>query len=137
MTSWVVDCSLVLGRFLPDEKSDRADRFFASLRDDATLHVPPVFWYEAANALACAGRKKRVSLEQADRLASLMSNLPLTCEPATGQTMVRLSRVARQYGLSAYDAAYLDLALRTGSGLATLDDDLARAASSVGVEIAV
>jgi predicted nucleic acid-binding protein len=43
--------------------------------------------------------------------------------------------LARAHALTAYDAAYLDLALRRGLPLATLDDDLKKAASAVGVTL--
>jgi len=135
MTSWVVDCSLILGWCLPDEKSARSDEFFAALPSTSILRVPAMFWYESGNALAVAVRKKRIPQEECDRLLSLVSTLPLVTDPATPETMRRLALLALRHTLSAYDAAYLDLALRSASGLATLDDRLSDVARKVGLEV--
>jgi predicted nucleic acid-binding protein len=135
MTSWVVDCSLVLGWCLPDEKSARSDDFFALLPSNPVLRVPALFWYESGNALAVAVRRKRIPREECDRLLSLLSGLPLVTDPATPETMKRLSALAILHGLSAYDAAYLDLAMRSASGLATLDDGLREVAASLGLAV--
>ncbi len=137
MSSWVVDCSLVLGWCLPDERSDRADRFFAALPPNVILRIPSLFWVESGNALAVAVRKKRMPQEEWDRLLSLLSRLPVVTDPATPETMKRLSALAIRHGLSAYDAAYLDLAVRSASGLATLDDRLGEVAAGLGLEVAV
>lgn len=136
MKSWVIDCSLVLGWCMPDERSVISDRFFASLPEGATLLVPALFWYEVANALAAARRKKMISPQHAYRLVELISALPLTSESPRRETMAHLILLAGQHGLSAYDAAYLDLAVCTGSGIATLDSNLARVARSIGLPVA-
>ncbi|MBM4353615.1 MAG: type II toxin-antitoxin system VapC family toxin [Deltaproteobacteria bacterium] len=135
MTSWVVDCSLVLGWCLPDERSDRSDRFFAVLPPSAILRVPALFWYEASNALSVAARRGRIPQEECDRLSSLVAGLPLVTDPSTPETMRRLTALAVRHGLSAYDTAYLDLALRSASGLATLDDRLSDVARKVGLAV--
>ena len=49
--------------------------------------------------------------------------------------ILRLSGLAEQYTLSAYDAAYLELAQRRGLVLASLDLSLGAAARRAGVKV--
>lgn len=67
---------------------------------------------------------------------SLLEGLPIEVEPATNAaTLRRLFEVGRDFGLSASDAAYLDLSLRSGLELATADSALVRAASAAGASL--
>jgi predicted nucleic acid-binding protein len=124
MSSWVLDCSMVMGWCLPDEKSPVADRFFQTLPSSIDFVVPALFWYEVANVLVIAVRRKRISSEQASQLQKLVKALPLTTIPSSPQTMTRIVALAEQLVLTAYDAAYLDLARHTNSSLASLDSNL-------------
>jgi predicted nucleic acid-binding protein len=135
MSRWVVDCSLVMGWCLPDEASNVADRFFEDLPTDTKLEVPALFWYEIANTLAVAVRRGRIALSQAERLRQLLCALPLTTNPARPGLTSRLLPLAARLSLSAYDAAYLDLAVQTDARLATLDTGLQAAASEEGVAV--
>jgi len=135
MTEWVVDCSLVMGWCLPDEASPISDRFFAGLPEPGTLRVPALFWYEVANTLTMARRRDRISAAQANRLRTLVCALPLETAPATPQTATRLTHLAALLPVSAYDAAYIDLARRTNAGLATLDRTLHEAAEQAGIPV--
>lgn len=126
---WVLDSSLALAWVLPDVTSSRADRFLARLRRDTALWVPALWWYEVTNALLVAGRRRR--LEEPDRHRALESlgQLPLRTDLEVGPELSEsLDTIAHAHGLSAYDAAYVELARRQGVGLATLDESLAAAA---------
>ena len=64
---WVVDSSLALAWGLPDEISPRADRMLDRVTAQDVLWVPALWWYEIANALMMAERRRRIT--EADRLA--------------------------------------------------------------------
>jgi len=134
MSNWVIDCSLALSWCLPDETSATADRFFTS-HQSAALLVPGLFWYETANALTMALRRKRLNKNQASRLSHLFQTLPVTTRPSSPLTLTRLLPLTATHNLTAYDAAYLDLAITQKVGLATTDKHLTKAAQKSGIKV--
>jgi predicted nucleic acid-binding protein len=136
VTGWVVDTSMALSWGFPDEDSSLADGFWREVHAEIPLHVPALWWFECTNALVVAGRRGRLTEEEAGRLGNLLSALPLnTAASPTGDHFISLQRFAGKHGLSAYDAAYLDLADRLKLGLATLDNRLAKAAHADGITV--
>ena len=136
VTGWVVDSSITLAWGFPDEGSPVADRFWKEVQSGVQLHIPSLWWFECANALVVARRRERLSEEQAQQLAVLLGTLPLkTAGGPAGDDLARLRILAERHGLTAYDAAYVDLARRMMTGLATLDSRLADAAREEGVEV--
>jgi len=134
MSGWVIDSSMALAWALPDERSDSADGFWAKMAEDPNLHVPTLWWYEVVNAIVVARRRERLDETTATQVIGLLGRLPLTVDvPAPGRSVEGIQAVAHDHDLSAYDAAYLELALRLGSGLATLDGRLATACRSAGI----
>lgn len=133
---WVLDCSLALAWALPDETSRRADQFLVRVSHDSDIWVPALWWYEMANALAMAQRRQRLPEADSTRLVELYGMLPIQTDVyLNAEVMWRFRTLAREYDLSAYDAAYLELAQRRGLGLATLDRHLITAARKAGVEV--
>ena len=102
----------------------------------SVLWVPALWWYELANALTMAQRQRRLAAAEAIRALELYRTLPIETDGhLDADAAGRWLTLAREGGLSAYDAAYLDLAQRRGLRLATLDRKLARAARQMGVGI--
>lgn len=100
------------------------------------VSVPAVWPLEVANALLSAERRQRVTVAQATSFLSRMAGFAISVEPVeVDRAFDQILSVARQQHLTEYDAAYLELALREALPLATLDDDLRRAAQSVGIKI--
>lgn len=133
MTTCVLDCSVVMAWAFEDESSALADRSLAIAAAGSAV-VPGIWPLEVANALLVAQRRSRLSLADAVRFLGLLDALDIeidrsgaTCNPAVAE------RVGREAGMSAYDAAYLELALRLAAPLATHDSALAAAAQKVGV----
>jgi predicted nucleic acid-binding protein len=138
MKGWVIDASIALAWALPDEGSPLADSFWHEIRAGARLHVPPVWWFECANALVTATRRGRLDNHLSRELATLLARLPIETSPVpTGDRLDELRVLASRLGLTAYDGAYVDLARRLGAGLATLDAPLAAAARTEGIEVFV
>ncbi len=133
---WVMDCSIAGALGLPDELSCRAEKFLEVMLADTNIWVPPLWWYEMSNILVAAMRRRRLTAATMARLAELYSSLPVhTDSPPSHAICTAIQKLAILYRLSAYDAAYLELAHRLGTGLATLDRDLERAARSSGVPV--
>ncbi|MCA8908158.1 MAG: type II toxin-antitoxin system VapC family toxin [Rhodospirillaceae bacterium] len=128
----VIDCSVAANWCLPDEDEEVAGHALALVSVDGML-VPPLFWYELRNVLIVGERRQRIEAADVAAALRLVAALPTRVEPAHDETL--LLGLARSYLLSVYDAAYLELAKRTRSPLATLDRTLRRAAAAEAVEV--
>ena len=135
MSGVVLDASTALAWCFPDEASDRAEAALVALAGQ-TIFVPPVWSLEVANALLVGERQKRLRQPQVLRFLKLIESLPIFEDSRpVGDRVQNVLPLSREFGLSAYDAAYLELALRRGAALATLDARLAKAARGAGVEL--
>ncbi len=134
-SAFVVDTSVVMTWCFEDEASAYADTVLDSL-DSSLMVVPPLWQLEVANVLLVAERRKRISRAGVERFLSLLKMLPITIEhDLPGRAFGEVLALAREYNLSSYDAAYLDLALRLGLHLATLDAALLKAARKCKVKV--
>lgn len=132
---WVIDSSMALAWALPDEMSEEAERFLSRMLTGNIFWVPALWWYEIANALLMAQRRKRLSEAERIRLTELYRDLPIQTDMALDLDIIgRLHALSTEYNLSAYDAAYLELAQRRGLGLATVDRRLRSVAQKAGVK---
>jgi predicted nucleic acid-binding protein len=130
----VLDCSVSAAWCLRDESSAEADRFLGLLvRGEA--HVPAVWTVEIANVLVVAERKRRITEADARLALELLGRLPILVDTATAEAMPDLRAVAAGSRLSAYDASYLEVALRRELPLASLDPALRSAAAASGVRL--
>jgi predicted nucleic acid-binding protein len=128
----VVDSSIAAAWSIPDEKSLVADRALTIASEDGII-VPQIFWYEIRNVLVLNERRARLTVEDTEgALARLYALNPGVAALLPDSLDMRL---ARKHSLTIYDAAYLALALREGTILATLDRKLAAAAVSESVAV--
>ena len=135
MSGIVVDASVALAWCFPDEASEYADGVLVAL-EGRTVIVPAIWALEITNALLVGERRKRVRQPDIRRFVELLRGLTITEHSQTiADTVINVLPLAREYGLSAYDAAYLDLAVRQGAPLATLDSALQKAGRSAGINI--
>jgi predicted nucleic acid-binding protein len=111
----VVDASVALAWCFPDEHSEYADDVLDAL-EGQTVVVPSVWALEVANAVLVAERRKRIGKADIVRFVALLGNLSISeMSVPVGGILETVIPLAREHGLSAYDAAYLDVAVRTGS----------------------
>jgi len=135
--TFVVDASIVVAWCFADETSAMADIVLGRLEHERA--IAPAHWpLEVANALRTAERRRRLEPSDLPRLRALLVNLPVDVAPvelstALGGTL----EAARTHDLTAYDAAYLDLASVRGLPIATIDDRLRDACVRAGVELVV
>ena len=118
-----------------DEDSDYASGILERLIDGEAL-VPGIWPLEVANVLLVAERNRRLGEADSTRFVSLLRQLPVIVETeAPERVMGEILALAREHRLSSYDASYLDLAMRSGLPIATLDKTLKRAAGECQVTI--
>lgn len=127
-TRFVVDNSVVMAWCFEDEGNSYADTVLESL-ESGEAFVPAIWPLEVGNVLLVAERRKRLSQASVVRFLTLLGSLPITVEQETPDRMLKeIVSLAREHGLSTYDASYLDLAMRLDLPLATQDTSLAKAA---------
>ncbi len=118
---------------------DEDDTYAAALLDrmpERHAHVPSLWPLEVANALIVGERRGRITPADAARFLAILDTFPITVDDETAvRAWSDTMHLARAHHLSAYDAAYLELAIRRGLPLATLDDRLKAAATAVGVPL--
>lgn len=133
--SFVIDNSVVMSWCFKDESNKYADAVLERLCE-ATAFVPSIWPLEVINVLLVAERKKRLSEADSVRFTTLLSQLPITVEHEhSGRIMTDLLSLSRANNLSSYDASYLNLAMKKGLPIATLDIRLRDAAKTANVPI--
>lgn len=131
----VIDASVALTWCFEDERRPETDAIGQRVLFETAV-VPSLFHLEIANILLVAERRKRITWAEAERRIERMERMQLAVDDETiAQAWGVITDLARSEGLTTYDAAYLELALRLGMPLATLDKDLAAAARRRGVEV--
>lgn len=133
----VLDASVALAWCFEDELSAAADVVADRLMSEPAI-VPAIWPLEVANAVVAAERRGRLTERDAAEILELLTVLPIEIEAtSTRQALGAIAAVAREHGLSAYDAAYLELAARLQAPLATLEKRLLAAARSAGIELLI
>lgn len=129
-----MDCSVSAAWCLQDEHSDAARDLLATLTEREAF-VPELWLSEMANVLAVAERRDRMDRDDTTAAIQLLTRLPLRVVPSGADALPAVLELTRGTGLSAYDATYLELALRLGLPLATFDRRLASSAGDHGLGV--
>lgn len=133
--SLVLDASATLAWLYPEEITPEIGDVFDHVADDCAW-VPSQWRIEVANSLTISVRKNRIT--PARRLESIadLGLAPIFCDQETNDHVwTRTLKLADRHGLTVYDATYLELALRRGLPLASLDRELRMAAAAAGVPL--
>ena len=135
--SFVLDNSVTMRWLFGDGKPQElayAGRVLDAMQDVKVL-VPMTWGLEVANVIVKAEAKALVTEARSGAFLEMLEEVEIEVDTATfAHALSTTLQLARRYKLSAYDASYLELALRTGLPLATLDDDLQKAAKKAGVK---
>jgi predicted nucleic acid-binding protein len=133
--SFVLDCSAVLPWVFGDEATEETDQLLDELAAGEQALVPAIWHLEVGNVLLGAMRKKRIDQAGVETFFSRLGDLEILVDAETAdRAWDKTLDLAQQHRLSAYDAAYLELAMRHGVPLATLDKELAAACRTTGVK---
>ena len=132
---FVIDNSVVMTWCFKDETNPYADSILDRL--EMSVGFAPSIWpLEVCNVLLIAERRNRIGEADSARFIALLTELPIVVEQEPQERMMReIFALAREHQLSSYDASYLDLAMRKGLPIATLDKNLLAAAKRSKVPI--
>ena len=130
---FVLDCSITMAWCFEDESTDKTDAFLESL-NHATAIVPTIWPLEVANVLRLSKRKNRITEVQAANFIDALASLPIVVDQSTSsKAMHSIFTIAGETGLTIYNAAYLELAMREKIPLLTLDKPLIKAAHQMSI----
>jgi predicted nucleic acid-binding protein len=131
----VLDSSATLAWIYSDEVTEEIRQLFDTVADKGAL-VPALWRLEVANSLTVAVRRGRIDAEFRQAALNDLALLDITTDTHTDtHASAETLRLADRFGLTTYDAAYLELAHRRGVPLATLDQDLNAAATTLRLRV--
>ena len=133
--SLVLDASLTLTWYFDDESTPVTDALLDQVAGAGAV-VPTVWRLEVANALQMAIRRKRISEVFRDDALSRLLAMPITVDAETdAHVWTTALRLSARFGLTLYDAAYVELAQRCSLPLASLDQEMRAAASALNIKV--
>ena len=137
MSRFVLDASTVLTWCFPDEQAQKAQEISDRIAAGETVAVPAFWRHEILSALLIGERRKRLTPALIQSFIEDLNRLPVDVDQrATAEVVFQTTQaLCRKHGLTSYDAAYLEIAVRNGYPLATVDLDLKRAAAAEGVPL--
>lgn len=133
--SFVLDSSVALAWCFEDEQTPEVIALLREVAESGAM-APSLWPLEVLNGLTMAERRRRLDGVRRRQMTELLRELPVNLDPDTAVVAwTDTAALAERFRLTLYDAAYLELAIRRSVPLATLDDDLRRAAVTAGVKI--
>lgn len=137
MSRFVLDASVVLTWCFPDEASEKAIEISERFASGDRAVVTPFWRHEVLNAMLTGERRNRLTRDLTSAFIEDLNRLPVDYDDESndGAAFASTHELCRRHGLSAYDAAYLEIAIRHKIGLATLDRKLIRAAAAERVTL--
>jgi predicted nucleic acid-binding protein len=133
---FVAHCSVGIGWIHPGQATPLTRRLLENAKDGAAVHVPSIWHLEMANALLAAVRRKLLTEAHRQAGLAMLGQLRLIIDHETSAVAFSaISELALKHSLSAYDAAYLELARRKSIPLGSRDEPLRAAAKKSGVKL--
>jgi predicted nucleic acid-binding protein len=133
--SLVLDSSATLAWIYGDETTEPIRRLFDMVSEEGAV-VPALWRLEVANSLTVAVRRGRIDAEFRRAALADLALLDITTDPHTDfHAWSTTLNFADRFRLTVYDAAYLELAQRRKLPLASLDDALCAAGTSLGLRM--
>ena len=134
--SFIVDCSVALAWVFGNQATEYTRELLMKQRRGAALVVPSLWYYEVANGLVVGLRRRLLTADNHADALRLFKSLRLTRDDeGVEEAFSVTSTLSQRYGLTVYDASYLELALRRRIPFATRDVALQAAARKSGVEL--
>jgi predicted nucleic acid-binding protein len=133
--SLVLDASLTMTWYFEDEATPATEDLLDTVAETGAV-VPPLWRLEVANGFQSAIRRKRIDVTYRDASIADLGKLPIIVDPDTdAHIWTTTLRLSDRYGLTIYDACYLELAQRRNLPLATLDQELRAAGHALGLSL--
>ena len=119
-----------------DEKTPASEEMLEWAGQGSKLHVPSLWVWEILNVVSVTVKRQRITADHAKEFLAQLGTFNFQIEPPpTVKDLSHLHVLAEQHKLTAYDAAYLELAKRLALPLATINSDLRKAAVAEGIEL--
>ena len=137
MTSaFVLDASIAFAWVYPGQATPESETLLKLVMSGTVAVVPPLWYLEVSKGLLVGQRRKLISPAQRREALDGLSTLALVADEADPRSAFgRTTTLAEQHALSVYDAAYLEVALRRGLPLGSLDQALLAVARQCGVAV--
>lgn len=136
MDAFVLDVSACMPWVCEDETTPASEEMLEWAMDGSALHVPSLWTWEILNTVAVVIKRRRITADRGREFLEQLAKFNITVDQAPPiADFPRLHSLASLHQLTAYDVAYLDLAIRLSLPLATRDDDLMKAARAEGVHL--
>jgi predicted nucleic acid-binding protein len=133
--AFVLDCSVTMAWCFAGEATPFTNKIQDRLEKEVAL-VPPHWFLEVSNVLALAEKRKRIAPAQSTSFLGFLGEMDIEVDvEGPGRVFGHVLPLCRSQGLTAYDATYLELALRRGSPIASLDEALRASAKALGLEV--
>lgn len=133
MSKFILDSSVTMAWGFDDEVSPYANALLERM-PLLNAYVPMLWIVEVTNALLVGERRKRISVAETGKFLNLLSTFPINIDKETAERSWHDTlSLARTHNLTTYDGTYIELAIRLGLPLATLDDKLKAVAKALGV----
>jgi len=134
--AFVADASIGLAWVHPTQSTALTAGLLRDVEAGAELHVPGLWPLEICNALLVMTRRRLVTHQQQKSAFLFLSKLTVALDSEAALLAWRaIPDLAAKYNLSAYDACYLELAIRKGLPLASRDEPLRTAARKCAVKV--
>jgi predicted nucleic acid-binding protein len=130
---FALDCSVAMTWFFEHDASNETDKLLEKLAAAGSAVVPQHWLLEIVNVLLTAEASKKKTSAESMEFLNLLGKLAIEADSETGRYAASMTiALGRKHKLTSYDAAYLELAIRRGIALATLDKSLRKAAEKEG-----
>ena len=135
--AFVADASFTIPWVFGDESNRASEEAWQAMKEGkAVIHVPALWLWELTNVLVRNERRGRINSRQVSEFLRIAERLPIKISPVElPSVFANVPPMMRAHSLTAYDAAYLHLAKRSGLPLATLDEVLAAGARGEGIAL--
>jgi predicted nucleic acid-binding protein len=134
--TFTLDCSVAMTWFFEHDASPLTDKLLSALAGTDMAIVPQHWLLEITNVLLAAEAAKKKKPAESMEFLALLGQLPIETDAETGHYAATVTMaLGRKHRLTSYDAAHLELAMRRGVALATLDKNLRKAAALEGVPV--
>ncbi|WP_410521148.1 type II toxin-antitoxin system VapC family toxin [Candidatus Tisiphia endosymbiont of Ditula angustiorana] len=133
----VVDCSFIMSSILSDEQQLKVDNIYHQISNKVyNIFAPAVFFLECNNVLISSLKKQRITKSNYEEYLHLLNTLPINIDKfcSSPESLHTIAKIATKYGLTSYDASYLELSLRLEAKIATLDNNLVNSCKIANIE---
>ena len=123
MNKFILDCSVYMSWCLNEKTVKTSSKILKSIIKNEII-VPGLWAYEVINILTISVRRNKLTVAETYSLINDIQLLPIEFDKPTTENLSNIFNIANEHNLSAYDAAYIELALRTNTQIASFDKEV-------------